>query len=996
MGAFEQPRQGNSWAQNLVFGSALIFLIWYAVVFQRPSILRVQPAGQVEHHDENAPRLSTLASLESLEEAKNSDEIAQILSITSDFLDALSFQYQIHSLSGLSSDLRAHASNARRSPLVSAASKALESRGLLDGLLGAAGAASRASGASGASVASGGAAMLSGLTSVFGNVASGALAESAQYFGDGIGRGATAGLNISNNAKSSAAPPTGLNAIADNLGFGISNGLTGSLDVSTIASPDTLAAASNALASGLGRGAAAGLGLNKTAIAAPTGTGVALVVGNLGSGLTSSFFKSASLSTFTTSLDVTKLNSAVISAGKGLGEGAARGLNKQVNEAKFDARGLGIRDAANATDSAVTFNAAYAAEDFTQSFSSSFLASIDVKSLLALASSGAASMNLSSSIAPVLVAAGSGLGSGAASGLGAQPLAKSAMSATPDAPVVAHNFAYQLTTSFFANGTLPALATKISSGSSGLPDIRNLLSSAAQVAGSGLGQGLAVGLGLQQTDAQENVMGGDAAIVARQFTFGLTSSFLANGTLTRLQSKGTSVLGNSSMSAMSNSISFSKIAEGAARGLIDGAGSSIRMAGGMQAMMGKKSAANMPASNISANSAKFDDSVGGAASGFGFGLGAESVNLVLEALGQTNSAPAVTAVPGASKPEDNLSSLTVRSVPYAADGVITQQELSPSPSIDLSGGFVGLNITAADTVLQKGVNLLTCKGVGGATQILQGLRDSGALSGGTLPQGFLPNATFSVTNGGNLFNITTGDNMIISVNGVDQRRLVVLLAVHALVLIIAYFVAIPMVLVLENGRTIAVLLMRPQYWVNAPKTKVMIWAFAVLPLALVGFIVGIVLLGSANHFVTPHGVLGLFAIFVTLLAGLFELSLLPESLPFYTRLRATVLTILIALSTFSFVTGFIDIQRISLCTVQLPTAAIIIATMISTSCLIGSIAVAHARWVIQWWASNNDTTRNKVFGDKTDRLPHNFIHVGAEEYAAPLNGYPDTCTPETV
>ncbi|RDW77286.1 hypothetical protein BP6252_05339 [Coleophoma cylindrospora] len=996
MGASEQPRQGNNLARHLVFGSALIFLIWYAVVFQRPSILRVQPAGQVEHHDGNAPRLSTLASLESLEEAKNSEEIARILSITSDFLDALSSQYQIHSLLGLSSDLRAHASNARRSPLVSAASKALESRGLLDGLSGAAGAASGASGASG------GAAMLSGLTSAFGNVASGALAESAQYLGDGIGRGATAGLNISNNAKTTAEPPTGLNAIADNLGFGISNGLAGSLDVSLIASPDTLAAASNALASGLGGGAAAGLGLNKTAIAAPTGTGVALVVGNLGSGLTSSFFKSASLSTFMTSLDVSKLNSAVISAGKGLGEGAARGLNKQVNEAKVDTSGLSIRDAANATDP-VAFNAASAAEDFTQSVSSSFLASIDVKSLMALASSGAASMNLSSLIAPVLVAAGSGLGSGAASGLGAQPLAKSAMSATPDAPVVARNFAYQLTTSFFANGTLPALATKISTGSSGLPVMGNLLSSAAQGAGSGLGQGLAVGLGLQQADAQGNVTGGDAVIVARQFTFGLTSSFLANGTLTRLQSKGTSVLGNSSMSGMSlNSISFSKIAEGAARGLVDGAGSSIKMAGGMQAIMGKKSAANMPASNISANSSTFDDSVGGAASGFGFGLGAESVNLVLEALGQMNAAPAVTGAPGASKPGDNVSPLAIRSVSYAADGVITQQELSPSPSVDLSGVFAGLNITAADTVLQKGVNLLTCKGVGGATQILQGLRDSGALSGGTLPQGFLPNATFSVTNGGNLFNITTGDNMIISVNGVDQGRLVVLLAVHgkilisylnpisadlpALVLIIAYFVAIPTALVLENGRTIAVLLMRPQYWVNAPKTKVMIWAFAVLPLALVGFIIGIVLLGSAKHFVTPHGVLGLVAIFVTLLAGLFELSLLPESLQFYTRLRATVLTILIALSTLSFVTGFIDIQRISLCTVQLPTAAIIVATMVSTSCLIASIAVVHARWVIQWWASNNDTTRSKVFGDKADRLPRNFIPVGAEEYAAPLNG----------
>jgi hypothetical protein len=161
-----------------------------------------------------------LISLPNPESAGQAD-LAQILIATADFLNTLSTVHHLHSLKGLSDDIRVHASQAEKSSLVTSATNYLRKRGLLDdqsgavsGLLG---------GSAGSSITD---SLTSALTGLLPSVDS--LAVPAQYLGDGLGRGAATGLNLSSNVASpagvkaaAASPtPTGINAVADNLGFG--------------------------------------------------------------------------------------------------------------------------------------------------------------------------------------------------------------------------------------------------------------------------------------------------------------------------------------------------------------------------------------------------------------------------------------------------------------------------------------------------------------------------------------------------------------------------------------------------------------------------------------------------------------------------------------------------------------------------------------------------------------------------------------------------------
>lgn len=149
----------------------------------------------------------------------------------------------------------------------------------------------------------------------------------------------------------------------------------------------------------------------------------------------------------------------------------------------------------------------------------------------------------------------------------------------------------------------------------------------------------------------------------------------------------------------------------------------------------------------------------------------------------------------------------------------------------------------------------------------------------------------------------------------------------------------------------------------------------------------VVLLGSAKHFITPHGALGLLAFIVTFIAGFFELHLIPTSLRFYITARGIILGFLITLSVALFVTGFVDIQRISLCTVQLPDAAFVIITMLSMTSLIGGITVAQARWVMEWWLSKKASAQDDMSDVaivKEERVRRNIVNIGAREYAASI------------
>ncbi|KAF7888623.1 uncharacterized protein EAF02_003164 [Botrytis sinoallii] len=988
MGNVDHIPQQRVWTRNLfvIFASLLLFF----------NTLSLLPWG-IYHarsflHTDNHPTSqfsSSIASLETVDigQLQGGEDIASVLKAAADILGAVSAQHHLTSLQALSNDLHKLAVDTHQAQ----SGNNLKTRGLFDGFAsiltgGAAGGAGGAAGAGGAKAATGGGG-LAGIFETLGgkllDVTADSLATPAGFLGDGVGRGATTGLKINNGVKQTTAEkPSGVNAIAANLGFGASNALTGTLDTSSFLTG--AGAASSALGTGLGGGTASGLGLNKSAVAAPNGTGIPLIAGNLGNGLTQSLFSNIDMSKLMTGLPSGMLQSAVVNAGKGLGEGAAEGLDLPMNMATMRMRLKRAAAAAagtNTTGSGLNVNEI--AYGFTKSLSSSFLGAVDVKKLTSQAMSGS---NLTSMVGPTLVGAGSGLGAGAAQGLGLSNAAVApSTGADAAAPEVAHNFAYELTTSFLANGTLSSLQSKLMSAMS-MTNISAMLGPAAQGAGSGIGQGAAVGLGLQDPSTAQSPMGGDVAMVARDFSYGLTSNFLANGTVSRLQAKAAALLGggsNSSSGTMMSAlqkVSVSKAAEGLARGLVDGAGQSVANMGGFQAILNGANSSDvmMQAATPIFKSDDFNDTTGGVATSFGQGLGGQGVTLIAQMLGMSmslssngiltpstmeNNSTTPASLSSPETPANNLSTPAIRARSYRSFSSIIRKSaplISPFPNLhkrvddptnlnisDITSGLLtGVNVTSLDVLLQKGVDTLTCQGIGGFVEIFQGLKASGSIpaTGGSV---MLPNATFTVASQGNEFLINPATQVIL-VNGIGISRLTILIVAHAFLLILAYFLAIPLALLLTSGHEIATMLSLPHIWASAPKTRFRIWIFAVLPLSLGGGILGILLLGSASHGTTFHGLLGFAVLVLTIVAFVLEMKFLPgiEKLKL---LRGIVLSVLLAAANAAFVTGFVDIQRISLCTVRLPDQVLIGAAMNAASLFTTGTTVVAVKMRLEKW-----------------------------------------------
>ncbi|CAD6445411.1 8cb9c813-8ab3-4973-a628-aae03289f549 [Sclerotinia trifoliorum] len=984
MGYVEHIPQQRVWTRNLFVIFASILLFFNTILLLPWGIYHVQSFLHTDNHP-ISQFSSTIASLEAVDigQLQAGGDIATVLKTAADILGSVSAQHHLASLQALSNDLHKLAGDTQQARSGSSGSN-LRSRGVFEdfasAFTGGAGKKGKAAGAGGATGGGGFTGIIESLGEKVLGITADSLATPAQFLGDGVGRGVTSGLKINNGVKqTSTQKPSGINAIADNLGFGVSNALAGSLDTSSFT--QGAGAASAALGTGLGGGTASGLGLNKSAVAAPNGTGIPLIIGNLGSGLTQSLFSNIDMSKIMGNLPTGMLQSAVINAGKGLGEGAAQGLNLPMNAAttmKMEMKRAAEAAAAKTNTTGSGLNIDMVAYGFTKSLSSSFLGAVDVQKLASQAMSGS---NLTSMVGPVLVGAGSGLGAGAAQGLG---LSNAAVAPTTGAdtagPEVAHNFAYTLTTTFLANGTLQSLQTKLMSIMS-MTNISGMLGPAALGAGSGIGQGAAVGLGLQDPPTAQSSMDGGIAMTARDFSYGLTSNFLANGTVARLQAKATSLLGgglNSSAGGLMSTlqgVSVSKAAEGLARGLVDGAGQSISTMGGFQAILNgaNSTQAMMQAATPIFKTNDFNDTTGGVATSFGQGLGGQGVALIAQMLGMSMSmpgkvseAPAPISSPDA--PAGNFSSPAMRARSYRPSSII-RRTVPVAPTLpklkldkrvdantnlnisDITSGLIsGVNTTSLNTVLQKGVDTLTCQGVGGLVQIFSGL-----VAGGTIPSTFasggtsimLPNTVFTITNEGNEFKVNPATKDI-EVNGVPLTKLVILIVAHALLLVLVYFIAIPFALLLSSGNEIATMLGRPHIWASAPKTRFYIWVFAVLPLSLGGLIFGILLLGSAPHGNTFHGIIGFITIALTFVAFILEMKF-NESIKALQLMRGIVLTALLGGANVAFVTGLVDIQRISLCTVELPDMVLIGAAMNVTSSFTTGTTVVTVKMFIQKW-----------------------------------------------
>ncbi|KAF7871659.1 hypothetical protein EAF04_003766 [Stromatinia cepivora] len=1003
MGNVEHIPQQRVWTRNLFVIFASILLFFNTISLLPWGIYHVRSFLGTDSHP-ISQYSSTIASLETVDigQLQAGGDIATVLKTAADILGSVSAQHHLASLQALSNDLHKLAVDTQQAHRGSS----LRSRGIFEDFASAftggaakgGGAAAGAGGATGATGGGGFTGIIESLGEKFLGVTADSLAAPAQYLGDGVGRGVTSGLKINNGVKqTSAEKPSGINAIADNLGFGVSNALAGSLNTSTFLSggAEVASAASAALGSGLGGGTASGLGLNKSAVAAPNGTGIPSIIGNLGNGLTQSLFSNIDMSKLMGGLPTGMLQSAVVSAGKGLGEGAAQGLNLPINTAtmmKMEMKRAAKAAAAGTNATGPGLDIDMVAYGFTKSLSSSFLGAVDVQKLASQAMSGS---NASSMVGPALVGAGSGLGAGAAQGLGLSDAA-AAPSTGPDAaaPEVARNFAYVLTTNFLANGTLQTLQTKLMSIMS-MTNISAVLAPAALGVGSGIGQGTAVGLGLQDPSTAQTPMDGDIATTARAFTFGLTSNFLANGTVSRLQAKAASLLGGGSNSSAGGmmmpalqGVSVSKAAEGLARGLVDGAGQSISTMGGLQAILnGADPTKVMQAATPIFKTIDFNDTTMGAATSFGQGLGGQGVALIAQMLGKSmstssdgstiarrgNGLEAPAPISSSDAPASNLSSPAMRARSYRPSSIIRRTvPVAPTfPKLkldkrvdadtklnisDITSGLVsGVNATSLNVIIQKSVDTLTCEGVGGIVQIGLGLYFGGSippslLSGGNI---MLPDTDFTIENQGNEFKINPAEKDI-EVNGVPIIRLVILIVGHALLVIIVYFIAIPFALLLSSGNEIATMLGRPHIWASAPKTRFYIWVFAVMPLSLGGFIMGVLLLGSASHVNTFHGVIGFIVIALTFVAFILEMKF-NESIKALRLPRGVVLTALLGAANVAFVSGFSDIQRISLCTVQLPDSVLIGTAMNVASTFTTGTTVVTVKMYIEKWMKREMT-----------------------------------------
>lgn len=86
-------------------------------------------------------------------------------------------------------------------------------------------------------------------------------------------------------------------------------------------------------------------------------------------------------------------------------------------------------------------------------------------------------------------------------------------------------------------------------------------------------------------------------------------------------------------------------------------------------------------------------------------------------------------------------------------------------------------------------------------------------------------------------------------------------------------------------------------------------------------------MGSAKHFATPHGIVGLIAILMTLAAGALEMPMAKN----LRKPRAVNLAVLIFLSAILFLTGLADLGRVSFC---------------ATNVIPGALQALFALWVL--------------------------------------------------
>lgn len=548
------------------------------------------------------------------------------------------------------------------------------------------------------------------------------------------------------------------------------------------------------LGSGLGAGAAQGLNLapanmTKTVaakVASDNGqqaTGLNPAIMNAAMGATASLVGAVNVSSLTGTLGSlasgVDIKGIALGLAEGLGDGTSAGLQLSSKAAALQA------PPGNTTAAIVGTFGFGLTKTVTSNFNTSAL---DVNKLTNMLQS----VNISQftggqPVSQIALTLAQNVGNGAASGLKLTqaPLAPPAGNTVGD---TLGAFGFGLVNSVTTNINM----TEVLSSAKNV-DIKQFVGNVSfgqtgQSFGSGLGSGVAAGLKLTNAIADApNPNNGDVPSVAGNFAFGLTKGLIENVNTTMLLASASS----GGLSQLTGSLDVGRVAQGAAMGVVQGAGDAINMMGGLQALI--NGTAMMPTGPLVTTQMNFNDSVGGAASGLGMGLGGQGTLVGVQLLSQLNVTSLISQFTGQSAaPATGVSTAMMSPAPASqpaggnGTAVARRSYLLPEDirrrqvqvgAISTNNSFNLSLVINADTISQLGqraIDAIGCEGIGGMVLLGLGLFESGTISLNsvssfnlTLIKQAIPQGTLRFTNNGNTYTI---DGVVVS-NNIDSNIL---------------------------------------------------------------------------------------------------------------------------------------------------------------------------------------------------------------------------------
>lgn len=223
----------------------------------------------------------------------------------------------------------------------------------------------------------------------------------------------------------------------------------------------------------------------------------------------------------------------------------------------------------------------------------------------------------------------------------------------------------------------------------------------------------------------------------------------------------------------------------------------------------------------------------------------------------------------------------------------------------------------------------------------------------------------------------------------DHQPLQLALTIFVVFLaILTLLILVPAALMLETGREIALLIGMPKRWVNVWKYSMILQGgSALLLFAVLGL--GVAANGSANNFHTGHQILG----FITVALGLISLMVnlqynrlkirQLDIADVYTKVRFALLGVLGGLIQVVVVTGFSDLDTITLClTESIPLFVTIGLGSFLTQVLQMLFGVVSVQAAIKWWikkASKEEGPISEAQKRASQEKQIEIIHVSSFE-----------------